>query len=235
MVSTFQLGAHSVRVAPDHGAEFAQLTHFTNVSGKCQSSCWLAFSKFLLLENIQLRNDSSLNTTHLWVPCLRENCIKDEFLCLREIHSVTIYDKFYSREVYGLYMGLVLFMSQSSRRLCKLIYLKFLRCMLRRHDYRMLRYNIYNLDIYRELRFSNITSSCINNDLGCAGTFTTSYVRGGIVDRFTINEVQDCLIQDYGSVPTPVGMIYQFNNYSLKSKLDSDLSTSENIIKCNIH
>jgi len=59
-------------------------------------------------------------------------------------------------------------------------------------------------------------------------------VGGGIVDRFTIDELQDYLIQDCGSVPGPVGMIYQFINHNLKSKLDSDLSLSENLIKCNI-
>src|SRR6202043_478248 len=56
----------------------------------------------------------------------------------------------------------------------------------------------------------------------------------GIVDRFTNDELRDYLIQDCGSVPALTGMMYQFNNYNLKSKLDSDLYTSETLIKCNI-
>jgi hypothetical protein len=96
----------------------------------------------------------------------------------------------------------------------------------------MLRYNAkYRLDMYCNLRCSDINDSY---GLGSTGMLTTNYVGGGIVDRFTQDELHNCLIRDCGSVPLPIGMIYQFNNYKLKSKLDNDLCSSEGLVKWNI-
>ena len=64
--------------------------------------------------------------------------------------------------------------------------------------------------------------------------YTIDYVGGGMIDKFTYDEMCDCLICDNESVPASVGMIYQFSNYTLKSGLSKLVLENNSFIRCNI-
>jgi hypothetical protein len=132
---------------------------------------------------------------------LRDFCIKDEILCLREIHRPFIYGNLCSRYMhekcimhtsaasYHQHMGVMISNTQNPKRLCKLIFIRFLRHILRKHDYKILMYHArHGVDIYPDYRCLNVGYGSVGDDLECTGIHTNN-VGGRFVDKFTHDEL----------------------------------------------